>query len=367
MTSKPRSAATLRSVADAAGVHTSSASRALDPAKRHLVGSEVADRVQAAARRLGYRRDDTAVSLRTGRSGLVGVILPDIVNPVFGPILSGIEAVLERRGYVAFTANGGTDERHQVEVARRLIARRVEALILATVCNDDPVVALCLAADMPTVLVNRAEARSRVPAVVSDDVRGMELAVEHLVGLGHRRIGHIAGPAHLSTGTLRREGFERAARAAGLRTSDAVATASSYTREAGRAATAALLDRHDLTAIVAANDLLALGVYQDLAARGLSCPEHLSVVGHNDMPLVDMVDPPLTTIRISHREMGEEAARLLLARIDGDMCPSPIVHVTRPVLVVRGSTRAPSRPDLGAVVTAQTQGADQNDPAAPRT
>jgi LacI family transcriptional regulator len=330
--------ATLQSVADAVGVHRSTASRALNPATAHMIASDVVERVQAAARSLGYRRDALAAGLRTKRSRLIGIVVPDMANPVFAPIVSGIEATLSAQGYSALIANAGGEADRQIEIVDQLIGRRVEGLILATArLEDDPLVSRCLEAAVPVVLVNRAETRNRVPTVISDDVDGMRLAVEHLVGLGHRRIGHLAGPPDLSTGILRLRGFSEAMQAAGL-DAGAVVSASAYTREAGKVAAAALLGRFgDLTAVAAANDLLALGLYQELDRRGLSCPDDLSVVGHNDMPLVDMVHPPLTTVRISHHEMGVEAAQLIIDRI-GDPSAEVTTRITCPELVVRGST-----------------------------
>ena len=339
---QPGRAATLQSVADAAGVHRSTAARALNAATRHLISGEVVARVQDEARRLGYRRDALAASLRTGRSRLVGVLLPDLANPVFAPILGGIEGLLASRGYSALVAHAPADQERRIAIVEQLITRRVDGLILATARRSDPVLTYCLEAGTPAVLVNRAEDIARVPTVVSDDTGGMRLAVQHLLALGHARIGHLAGPQDLSTGVLRRLGFEAAMCEAGLDPS-AIATAGAYTREAGRAVTAELLDRTELSAIVAANDLLALGAYQELAARGLACPREISVVGHNDMPLVDMVDPSLTTVRIDHLAMGREAARLVVARIE-DGLEEPLVRTTEPSLVVRASTAAPTGP-----------------------
>lgn len=335
----PPRAATLQSIAEASGVHRSTAARALDPAQAHRISPEVVEKVRAEAVRQGYRRDSIAASLRTGRSRLVGVVLPDLANPVFAPILDGVGAALARDGYSMLVAEGGADEARQIAIVEELIARRVDGLVLATARRSDPVLTVCLAANIPTVLVNRAEDRPRAATVVSDDICGMRLAVEHLAGLGHRRIGHLAGPEELSTGILRRRGFEAAMTAAGLDPS-AVAVAQGYSRSEGQVATTALLSRSPgLTAIAASNDLLALGAYQELKRRGLSCPRDISIVGHNDMPLVDMVDPPLTTIRIAHAEMGEAAARHLLERLaDPDM--SACVKLMPVALIVRASTRA---------------------------
>jgi LacI family transcriptional regulator len=161
--------------------------------------------------------------------------------------------------------------------------------------------------------------------------------VAHLQALGHTRIGHLGGPQTVSTGAERLSGFHAAMAEAGL-TPTSVVTAASFTREAGVETGARLLDAApDLTAVVAANDLLALGLYDVLAERGRRCPDDVSVVGHNDMPLVDMVAPPLTTIRIRHHEMGLEAARLLL-ELMRKTSPGVTEVVLRPELVVRAST-----------------------------
>ncbi|WP_406853617.1 LacI family DNA-binding transcriptional regulator [Alsobacter sp. KACC 23698] len=340
MSDTGRQSPTLQSVADLAGVHRSTASRALNPATSHMLAADVVERIRLAASSLGYRRDALAAGLRTGRSRLVGVVVPDIANPVFGPILRGIESALSEQGHSVLVANAGQEEDGQAAIVEEFIGRRVDGLILATARRDDPVLSLCLAAGVPTVLVNRLEQGGRVSAVVSDDRAGMRMAVAHLVGLGHRRIGHLAGPQHLSTGLLRREGFGQGLAEAGLPPGP-VEVASAYTREAGEQAAAALLRRADLTAIVAANDLLALGAYRAAQALGLRRPGDLSIVGHNDMPLVDMVEPPLTTVRIRHQEMGLEAARLLLREI-AERGRAPSLVVTEPLLIVRGSTAAPA-------------------------
>lgn len=333
---RTRPVATLRSVADAAGVHPSTVSRALNAATRHLVATDVVARVQAVARAQGYRSNTAAASLRTRRSRLVGIVVPDIANPVFGPILSGIEGELSRNGYSALVANAVSAAR-QAELVDDLVARRVDGLVLATASTSDEVLTRCIESDVPTILVNRSEVRPRTSAAVSDDVLGLKLAVAHLIALGHRRIGYLGGPLHLSTGVRRREGYEAAMAEAGLPPGPMV-EAAGYSRSAGRLAAAELLAAGSPTAIATANDLLALGLYEELAARGLACPGDVSVTGHNDMPLVDMVAPPLTTVRINQDELGRMAASLLVQRIRDPGRPI-VTWVSRPVLVVRASTR----------------------------
>ncbi len=332
---------TIKDLAREVGVHPSTVSRALDPLRRERIGEPVVRRILEAAVRLGYRPDTVAASLRGGRSNMVAIIVPDIANPVFSPIISGLESVLSARGYALIVADPQPRGSGDGDIIQRLVSRRVDGLVLANVALEDETVARCVDWRLPVVLVNRAETEARVPSVVPDDVAGMRLAVTHLLDLGHRQIVHLAGPQTVSTGSLRRRGFIDAMTAAGLAPIEAdVEQAEAFTREAGRIAARRLLARRpQATAIVAANDLLALGVYEALRDIGRRCPDDLSVIGHNDMPLVDLVEPPLSTVRISHREMGEETGKLLLDLIEGVRTDAPRV-VTPPLLVARRSTRA---------------------------
>lgn len=331
-----RQSPTIREIAEALGVHPSTVSRALDPKKRHLVADEVAERIAAKARALGYQPNQLAASLRRGRSNLVGVLLPDITNPVFAPILGGITETLSADGYAPIVADAGNDPSQQIAFVDRLLNQRVDGLILATVSRDDALVGYCIDRRLPVVLVNRSEMQDRVASVVSDDDKGMRLAVDHLVGIGHRAIAHVAGPCSTSTGLLRREGFVKAMARHEL--TGPICEAARYARDAGvDAATDLFANHRGITAVIAANDLLALGTLDVLRRQGLRCPEDVSVVGHNDMPLVDLVSPPLTTIRIEHREMGRRAARMLIENIESASAEARHV-VLEPALVIRAST-----------------------------
>jgi LacI family transcriptional regulator len=335
---------TIQDVARGAKVHASTVSRALNPQTTRLVTSTVAERVRAVASRLGYVPDPVAAGLRTRRTATVGVLIPDLANPVFPPILRGIEATLGEAGYTAIIANTDNDPERAAQALERLASRRVDGVILATATRGDPLVARCRKLGLPVALVNRGGSAAGASAVVNDDARGIALAVEHLAGLGHRRIAHVAGPQQLSTGAARRASFVAAARARGLEAGDGwIAEAASYSIESGVPSAAALLERHpELTAIVAANDLLALGCYDALARRGLTCPRDVSVTGFNDMPFADRFAPPLTTVRIAHRTMGVEVARVLLAEIANPRARKQQVRL-EPELVVRGSTAPPRR------------------------
>src|SRR5271163_2419500 len=225
-----------------AGVHPSTVSRALNPATRHRLTEEVVTRVIAVAEELGYVPNSLATSLRTRRSGTVGVVLPDITNPVFPPILEGLEAGLAEDGYIAMVANAGNDSARQRMVVERLLARQVDGLVLATVTHHDAILELCLKAKVPVVVVNRHDLDHRASSVVSDDARGMRLAVDHLVAFGHTRIAHIAGPQDFSTGRGRREGFQAAMAIHSLSPPPRhIVPAENFTRDAGRDACQILL------------------------------------------------------------------------------------------------------------------------------
>lgn len=296
-----------------------------------------ARRVREAAEQLGYRPDPAARSLRTRRSGVVGVVVPDLANPVIPPIVRGIERVLWDAGVACLLADTDNDPEREATHLEELRARRCDGLIVATATRDSPTVAALAGADLPAVLVTRDVDAGGLPLVAADDAAGVDAAVEHLAGLGHERIAHVTGPLELSTTIRRERAFRAAAERLGLADA-AVVHGDAFTAEAGELATAALLGSGaEVTAIAAGNDMIALGCLAALAAAGLSCPGDVSLTGHNDMPLVERLRPPLTTVAIPQDEIGAEAARLLLRRIGGEpVDASRVLLPTR--LVVRGST-----------------------------
>jgi LacI family transcriptional regulator len=329
---------TIDDVAQLAAVHKATVSRALNAQTRDQVNVETLKRVKRAARQLGYVPNAMARGLRTSRSMTIGVIIPDLMNPIFPPIIRGIEHVLQPRGYTVLVAN--TDSHDDVEVSafESLLQRRVDGFILATGRLDEqPIVDDATAADVPIVLVNRDAGPGHYPLVSGNNASGIASAITHLVELGHRHLVHLAGPLNFSTSRARSEAFDAAAHTAGVQFS--TIHVESLTIQAGCSAADDLLARPDArpTAIVAGNDLVALGVIRRLRAHGLRCPEDVSVVGFNDMPFAEDFWPPLTTIHMPLREIGAEAARLLLHGIESG--EQEEATLTLPVsLVVRGST-----------------------------
>jgi LacI family transcriptional regulator len=340
---KAGGAVTLRDVARVAGVHPATVSRALNEETRALVNEETARRVLKAAEKLGYQPNPIARGLKTNRSYTIGVLIPDLTNPLFPPILRGIEDRLETVGYTPLIANTDNDPERELLDSQTMRARQVDGIIAATARRDHRLHDALLEAGIELVLVNRRQAELPVSSATADDRMGMRLSVEHLVSLGHTRIAHLAGPLDYSTGLDRHESFHETMRAAGIEPDpELVLVAEAFTESEGARLCGQLMaEERRFTAVAAANDLLALGCYDVFAERGVRCPDEVSVVGFNDMPFAARFSPPLTTIHIPHYELGAAAAELMLERLqDGDL-PSREVRL-EPSLVVRESTARPA-------------------------
>lgn len=321
---------TIRDVARAAGVHPATASRALNPRLPGRISAETTQRVVEAAAELGYVVDVVGRSLRTRRSATIGVLVPDLLNPFYPPLLRGVGRALRHAGFEALIASTDNELDQESAIIAGFKARQCDGYIIASATLDDPTVRSLVADGLPVVLVNRLS-DAIVPSVVSDDAQGIAEAVRHLRGLGHRKIAHLTGPAQLSVTETREKAF-RAAAPKGI-----VVHAQTYTAAAGEQACTGLLDSSDVTAILAGNDMIAVGCYAAFDSRGLSCPADVSLVGINNMPLAEWLRPGLTTVAIPQENLGEEAARLIVALVaDPAADLDSVVLPTR--LVVRGST-----------------------------
>lgn len=343
MTRRPRTApalrrATIADVAAAAGVHPSTVSRALNQATRGMVTEAVALRVAEVAQQLGWQPSTLAAGLRTRRSRTIGILVPDLVNPVFPPIVRAAEARLAEAGYATLIANTDMDPARETLLIERMAAQMVDGLMLASASKGSDAIGLCRRWRIPTVLINRRLPGAGLSAVVNDDQRGIAMAVRHLLARGHQRIAHLGGPPGVSTAADRLSGFRAALREAGLSPDEApFVAADAYTVEAGHRAMRRLLEGGDFTAVAVANDMLCLGAYDALAEAGRSVPGDISVTGFNDMPFVDRIAPPLTTVRIQHAEMGRLGAVQLLEEM-ADPGAARREVLLQPELVVRGST-----------------------------
>lgn len=339
ISSKRSGPVTLSDVAKRAEVHLSTVSRVLNPAKRKMVSDDVSDRIRLIAKEMGYRANPFGYGLRTNKSNTIGVVIPDLANPMFPPIIRGIEHTLRKAGYTAIFADSDEDIEEEHIIIDQMKARQVEGLILATAHRDDTSIDETLAEEIPTVLINRATDNNRVLSVTNDDFCGAQLAMDHLIKLGHTQIAHLAGPKSLSTGHERQRGYLAALERHNIKPSDDLIIAcEAFGFADGKKGFEELLERKvPFTAVFAGNDFLALGCYHAMKKHGISCPDDISIVGYNDMPFSDMFQPALTTVRIDMYEMGNRAAGIILNIIDdSDDTLEPVI--LDPELIIREST-----------------------------
>jgi LacI family transcriptional regulator len=316
----------------------------LNPDRRHLISEETAKRVERAAIDLGYEANQIARGLRTRQSFTVGVLIPDLMNPLFPPMVRGIEDYLNPFGYTALLTYTDSDPERERRGLDALAARQVDGFLIAPSTGGVKRVGQMIKDGVPLVLLNRSIPRVGGFAVTPDDRRGAMAAVEHLVSLGHRAIAHVGGPQSMSPGQERYRGFLEALKEHGIAESDGLTVfADSFIGGAGIEPTRELLERDiPFTAVFAGNDLLALDVIDVLKEADRDCPKDVSVIGFNDMPFADRFSPPLTTIRFSHYEMGHSAAELLLGQMNDDSAkPRTVVLATE--LIERQSTAKPRR------------------------
>jgi LacI family transcriptional regulator len=255
-------------------------------------------------------------------------------------MVRGIEDALAPAGFTALIANTDNDQVRARVVVEALRLRQVDGWISAVATLHDH---LFVDAGAPLVLLNRQD-DADTPAVVGDDREGIAQALAHLVELGHRRIAYAAGPQAMSTGSARYEAYREVTTGLGLAVdAQLVRFGESFSEQEGARALRELFEAGgQFSAVLAGNDLMALGCYDALRERGRRCPDDVSVIGFNDMPFADKFAPPLTTLRIPHHAMGRRAAELLLAQIAGAE-PGPSRVVLPAELIVRSSTAPPRR------------------------
>jgi len=331
---------TLEDVARAAGVHYSTVSRALDPERSGRVNLATRKQVEAVARRMGYRRDMVASGLKKGRTHTVAVVVADLSNPFIAPVLRGIANRLESAGLMSLIGETQDDPARLARILEHLLSRRVDAIILTSArLGDRPILRRLKRQGIPLVLAVRNVPGIRLPACTNDEELGGTLAAHHLLGLGHRRLAQLRGPSDIYSILARAEGFSKAVAAAGaVEVNVPYGTETTPTVDEGSRLMRRLLDskRPPPTAVFAHNDLMAIGALASLKERGLRCPEDISLIGYHDLPQVDRITPPLTTVREPKEELGREAAEMTIGLLSGKLRPQ--WHRLAPALIVRQST-----------------------------
>jgi LacI family transcriptional regulator len=335
-------AATLKAVAAHAEVSLATAARVLRQDPTLSVRAATRERVLTAARDLGYRPNRVASGLRTRRTGSIAIVLPDPQNVMWGEMLRAIERAAGERDYVVVVADAHGPTLDPTQLGRFVLEGRMDGLLVAFATISDELVAQIAGRGLPLVPVN-----SRSPivdgSVTMDDETGSRLAIDHLVGLGHDRIGFVAGRADTDVGRRREAGYRAAMAGHGLAVDEHWVVAGDFTERGGHAAAGRILaipTSKRPTALYAANLMSALGTRAAVQDLGMRMPTDVSLVTMDDHPFLGHTDPPLTAIRMPMDEMGEQGARMLIDVVEGE----PIAHVvtaTRPVLVARASTAPP--------------------------
>ena len=331
---------TLKQLAARARVHPSTISRVAnnDPSLR--IAPATRTRIETLLRETDYRPNGVARGLKLRQTFVLAVVIPDVTNPFFAALFRGVEDGASSRGYNVLLCNTDGSPDRQRSHLLSLHARRVDGIVLASSYLKDPTVRWLRHQAIPYVLVNRFSDEAQDPFVGSDDLVGGRLATQHLLQLRHRRIGHLAGKATVSTGVLRRRGYLAALAENGLEVDSELIAESGYTEEGGaRAAEQLLSMRNRPTAIFAVTDMTAVGAWGAARRMGLRIPEDVAIVGYNDIPLASRLVPGLTTVHVPIHEFGSAAARLLLEQIEtGDAIRRRVIF--NPELIVRGSTVA---------------------------
>lgn len=330
---------TLKELAARARVHPSTVSRVAnnDPGLR--IAAATRARIEALLRETEYRPNGVARGLKLRQTLVLAVVIPDVTNPFFAALFRGIEDGAAVKGYNVLLCNTDGSPERQHSHLQSLNARRVDGVILASTVLKDPSVRWLRHQRIPYVLVNRSSDEGQDPFVGSDDVLGARLATQHLLSLGHVRIGHLAGQPTVSTGALRRRGYLAALSDAGVPADPALIVESGYTEEGGTRAAQRLLSlKAPPTAVFAVTDMSAVGAYTAARRLGRRIPQDLAVVGYNDIPLASRLIPGLTTVHVPIQELGAAAARMLLDQIEtGTLVQRRVIF--NPALVVRGSSQ----------------------------
>lgn len=308
--------ATIHDVAQVAGVSTTTVSRYLN--QRIELPPATSARIDAAIRKLDYRPNLLAKHLSTGRTDAIGIVAPEIDNPFFAALAAAIEDAAESHGYAVFLSSTRGLREREVACLRRLRDRHVDGLILMTAKPDDGRIAKLIRPSEPVVLIDEDIPGVDVPRVFVENELGGYVATQRLLAAGHTSIAYVGGLADLLSTRERRLGFSRAMAEANLPVPETYERFGEYTLEFGWRAMTGLLALPDPpTAIFAASDIIAIGVLQALKSRNIPVPEKMSLIGFDDMPFAQLVDPPLTTIRQPITALGQAGFNALLALMTG--------------------------------------------------
>jgi LacI family transcriptional regulator len=306
--------ATIEDVARRAGVSIRTVSRVIND--RPDVAETTRTRVLQAIAELNYRPNSLAQSMVTGSTKTIGVVLPDISNPFFGRAIRGCEDILANAGYNIFLCNTDEDLEKERKYLTLLVDRQVDGVILWGSRADCETLESVLGPELPTVTVDCHAYCGNAVRVDVENHKGAQTVIDHLISLGHRQIGHLAGPAERLTAQRRLAGYREALERAGLEFSPLLVLEAAPSVYHGYQAAIELFQRADQpTAIFAYNDLMAIGAILACQQVGLNVPKDVAIVGFDDVVTASLVSPPLTTVRIDQYRLGALSGQLLLERM----------------------------------------------------
>lgn len=329
--------ATLEDVAQEADVSISTVSRALNNSEK--VHPDTKEHVCQVARNLGYKRSRVArrLRLKDGKASLIGLVIPDIQNPFFADVTRGVEDIAQAEDYGLLLSNSDEDPDKQRLALDTLRTEDVDGVIVPPVSETDGAINQLIETDIAVVCVDRRLRNARVDTILSDNRQGAYEAVSHLLKLGHERIAFIGGIPKISTLTERRQGYERALLDHGMPVDSELVKEANARRERGQKFTRDLLAlRNPPTAIFTGNNLTTLGVLSTLNKKNVAVPEEMAVVGYDDVPWAQALNPPPTVVDQPGYEMGRRAVEILLDRLHAPE-RSPTTVTLQPKLIVRNS------------------------------
>ena len=325
---------TLLDVARHAGVSASTVSRILNGTAK--VSDEKRQAVLAAIEKMHFAPNQMAQGLKRGCSMTIGIVVQDISSPFFDETLRGVDDGLKGTGYASVIVSGHWNAAEETERIRLLLARKVDGIILLSGRLGDDAI-LRFASQRPIVSTGRALDTRSALGFKLDNEQGANLAVRHLIELGHSRIAFVTGPANNNDASERLQGYTRALREADIGFDQALVVEGDFHEAGGLLAMNQLFDsKQKFTAVFAANDLSAYGVRLSLYRKGVRVPDDISLIGFDDLPGSSYTTPPLTTVRQPLYDMGRIATMSLLQLINGDRAKA---HIPPLELVVRETTR----------------------------
>lgn len=331
----------IKEVAAQAGVSVGTVSNVLN--RPDIVSERTRARVHAAIKALGFVRNESARQLRAGRSRTIGVVVLDVANPFFTDVARGVEDEASEQGLSVILCSSDDQQEKETRYLDLLEEHRVQGVLITPVAGADEGLAGLQRRGTPVVLVDSRSPSSGQCSVSVDDVLGGDLAMSHLLAAGHRRVAFVAGPATIRQVADRHEGALRALRRAGLADQDLrVIEMEALNVRAGQRAGAAIAEmpkRSRPTAAFCANDLIALGLLQEMTRRRIRVPEDIAIVGYDDIEFAAAAAVPLSSVRQPREELGHSAARLLLEEARGDPSHKHRQVIFEPELVARQSSQ----------------------------